>query len=202
MSQQQPIDVPAHGGPKCPSCGGGHFSFSEIIGPVGHALRIRRELAELNKQFEAKGAMATQAPRTNEEEAYLHLADDPEQAESRLRQQRVEAVQREYAATKQETVRRIAGPSCKLALVHCLSCGHIVGAAELPEQREAAIVRLEHGLAELCQSITKMHTAVAGLLANVRGQLAAINAREEARTKAAQLNRAVSAAGQLLGGKE
>jgi hypothetical protein len=201
VSHHQPTDTASPSGPKCPACGGGPLSFSEILGPVSHVQRVQAELSDLKKRFEAKASAATREPRTDEEAAFLHIADDPAEAARKLRQQQIEAVQREYATVRREAVARSAGPGCKVAVIHCVSCGHVVGTATLPEQQEAVAERLERGLAAIQETVAGLHGALVAALAGVQQQVAALNAREETREQAARVHAAVSVAGQLLSGR-
>lgn len=169
MSKQHNVDT-AVAFPKCPACGSDQLAFAEILGPAEQSEQLKRELAALKKEYEAKASQSVNVTLTAEDEAFLLVAADPKEAIKKLRRQQLEKVQHEFVAAKQDLINRLTGPRRKLAVIYCVQCGHTLGPADPPECREDAIERSERRLTEPRQSIAGLREATSSLPSGLQGR--------------------------------
>lgn len=153
-------------------------------------------------------------PKQSLQEAYRKRRDDLRvraDEESRIAQARHAEAKERVSAELSGARDRLLGewnvPAHRLTIVFCTNCGHVVAATASPEDRAEGEKQVVEALHDLTDSLHAMHRdlvscleAVGGRLRNAEAQVAALNAREEARDQAARTRAAVSAAAQLLSG--
>jgi len=167
--------------PRCPSCGGGQFSFSEVNGPADAVQQIQRELAALQFNFEARGADiwnefpegagSVTDPKRVEEVAMEALMGDVEDKKKKQHHVKLEGVQRDFATRRQELLDRLQNCEQSVAMVYCTNCGLIVGPTASPRRDADASATMQKGLAEVRDAVTQLARSLSEAFALLRDEM-------------------------------